>query len=106
MTNKVINAVIALVENRPQDAKEMLRSPEMRISASELQLRLDTALRKREERAIEKELKTILRHSLRLDISKLENEEHETLSPKEVDAYVRGVAYVESILEDFLAART
>ena len=50
--NKLINAVIAMVEDRPQDAREMLRSPEMKsIPLGEVHSRLSKSLRDREIKA-------------------------------------------------------
>lgn len=92
-TNKLINAVIALVEERPADAREMLRSPEMKTSVSEVQNRLATALRKREAKAKIKALKSVLTHSLRID-----TDIYQSL-PECREAFVLGISAVERIID-------
>jgi hypothetical protein len=91
--NKLINAVIALVEDRPKDAREMLRSPEMRVSVGEVQNRLFTAIRKREVQAQVAILKQILSTTLRLEIH---------TGPEE-EAYAKGIADVEEIIDHVIS---
>ena len=95
--NKLINAVIALVEDRPADAREMLRSPELKVSASEVQQRLFTALRERETAARVDSLKDVLLTSLRIDADTIERDD-----PKHREAFLRGVTAVEKIVENLL----
>ena len=93
--NKLINAVIALVEDRSEAAKEMLRSPEMRLSSTEVQVRLEKALREREAKAVTEAMKSVLRVSLRADPG-------DTLSGTEVEAFYQGVTFVEHLLEEYV----
>jgi 16S rRNA C967 or C1407 C5-methylase (RsmB/RsmF family) len=113
--NKLINAVIALVEDRPEVAKEMLRSPEMRLSSTEVQGRLARALEEREAKAIVAAMKSVLRLSLRADPAVAAEEEGiEWTAPQEEDserkihdeAFYQGVAFVERLLEEYIEGFT
>lgn len=96
--NKLINAVIALVEKRPADAREMLRSPEMKqISSSEVQQRLACAVLKRERAAQVMVLKQVLNDSLRIEVT-------QAVSADPAEAYLQGVAAVEKIIDDYIDA--
>lgn len=95
MSNKVINAVIALIEDRPSAAREMLRSPELKVSINEVQNRLFDAVRRREARAKVEALKDVLRTSLRLDPSNRGFQ-----SDAEREAFILGISAVETIVEN------
>ena len=86
--NKVLNAVIALIENRPEVAKELLRSPEMSISVSEVTVRLNYALDDSRDKAIVEVLRKILRKTLVLT--------------SDNPSYMQAVVDVEKIIEGCL----
>lgn len=111
--NKLINAVIALVEDRPEVAKEMLRSPEMRLSSTEVQGRLSRALEERESKAIVAAMKSVLRLSLRADPSVAAEAEGIKWDPlmewahkTHDEAFYHGVAFVERLLEEYIEGFT
>lgn len=93
MVNEVINAVIALVENRPKDAREILRNS--KVSSSALQIRLSSAIYVSEQKAIVKTLKDILASSLRVDIKK----EIKKTTPAQEEAFIQGITYVEELID-------
>ena len=97
MSNQLINAVIALVEDRPKDAREMLRSPGSKISVSEVQNRLAFALRNRENAAAIAALKGIIRATLRMDPP---SNGKDTIYR---EAYLEGVAEVERIIDNAIS---
>lgn len=101
-TNTLINAVLALVEERPSDAREMLRSPEMRVSSNEVQVRLAKALQTREDAAVTRILKSILRVSLRADSKAAAKSLDQKWDTSHEEAFLQGVAFVESIIEDYV----
>lgn len=100
--NKIINALIAFIEGRTSEAKEMLRSPEMRVSSSDVQGRLEAALDFRVSRQTIHTIKDVLHRSLRVD----PKEEAARLKLKwttsHEDAFYTGVNYVESLLEEYI----
>lgn len=96
MSNKLINAVIALVEDRSSDAREMLRSPELKISISEVQGRLGTAIVKRENAAAIKILKDVLNKTLRIDVEK-------SVGDANREAFIQGVSQVEEIIDNVIS---
>lgn len=99
MDSNVINAVVALVENRPKDAREILRSPGMKISSTELQARLERSLVKREREAIAAAMKDVLKRTLRVNVKAALGEKYnESLE----ESYLQGVAFVESILDEYI----
>lgn len=102
--NKLLNAVIALIEDRPSDARDMLRSPEMKIPIGEVQGRVFEALDKRAHLSQIDALKSILRSSLRIDADKPKGKVN--WSDEQREAYLMGVAAVECIIEDYLGAIT
>lgn len=97
MSNQVINAVIALVEDRAKDAREMLRSPGSKIDIGEVQTRLAIALNERVSKAQIEVLKRALRSSLHLDPSV-----EIPKSDEEREAYLLGVSHVEGIIDDII----
>jgi hypothetical protein len=101
-SGKLVNAVIALVEERAADAREMMRSPEMRVSSSELQIRLAKALQTREDTAITKTLKSILRVSLTADAQYTAKKLGFTWDSDNEEAFLQGVVWVETIVENYL----
>lgn len=96
--NTIINAVIALVEERPKDAREMIRSSGNNIDAGALQNRLSQALRSREAKAKIEALKSVLTASLRIDTDKYQS------LPDLREAYVQGIGAVETIIDDYIEA--
>lgn len=99
MSNKLINAVIALIEERPKDAREMLRSPEMKVSVSELQSRLNLAIEKREAIAQVQALKLVIAATIRIDMNLVHNR-----TDDQKERYLEGVAYVEEIIDNLIAS--
>jgi len=95
--NKLINAVLALVEDRPKEAREMLRSPEIKVSVGEVQARLSSAIRKRENKAKVEVLKQVLNKTLRIDMSLVHD-----LSDGQKEKYLQGVAYVEEVIDNII----
>lgn len=111
--NKLINSVIALVEDRPEVAKEMLRSPEMRLSSTEVQGRLARALAEREAKVIVAAMKSVLRLSLRADpadaieASEFDLGESDSFVRKvHSEAFYHGVSFVEQLLEEYIEGFT
>ena len=88
---RVLNAAIAIIEDRFPDAREMLRGEEVdpEYNAGVLQSRLYSALETRSNRSVLDSLHLILREALRL------------APPKEVDreSYYRGVSDLETVIE-------
>lgn len=98
MSNTLINAVIALISERPADAREMLRSPEMRnISPGEVQSRLHVAIKDREIKAQVFVLKQVLSTALRINATEA-TENHTDLDADEL--FLMGVAEVERIIDN------
>jgi hypothetical protein len=93
MSNRLINAVIALVEDRPTDAREMLRSPELAISVTELQMRLHNAIHRRERAAAITQLKQAL-------LASLTYQPPESYSDKEKEAYFAGINRLETWIDE------
>lgn len=96
--NKLLNAMIALIENRPEVARTLLRSPDMKaFSIGEVQSRLHAALDRAKAGAIIEALRQVMHQSLRLT---------GTLDPgateQQQEAFLKGVAAVESILEHYI----
>ena len=111
--NKLLNAVIALVEDRPDVAKEMLRSPEMRMSSTEVQGRLSRALAEREAKAIVSAMKSVLRLSLRADPAVAAeaqgiewDDSMEWAHRVHDEAFYQGVSFVEKLLEEYIEGFT
>ncbi len=103
--NTLINAVIALVEGRPKDAREMLRSPAMRVSSSsEVQIRLAKAIRQREDEAVVKAMKATLQITLRVDVKAEAKRLNTTWDESHEEAFLHGMAYVEEILDEHITA--
>jgi len=99
--NKLINAVIAMVEDRTQDAREMLRSPEMRsIPLGEVHSRLSKSLRDRETKAQIAILKQVLGSSLHINATEA-TEHHSDLEPEEL--YLMGVVEMERVIDNAIA---
>ncbi len=96
-SNKLINAMVALVEERPKDVREMLRSPELKLSVGEVQSRLASAIRKRENKAKVSVLKQVLNETIRIDMSLTV-----AWSPQQRESYLQGVAYVEEVIDDLI----
>lgn len=95
--NKLINAVIALIEDRPADARKMLRSPEAKFSIGDVQNRLFVAVKNRENVAMVSILKNVLRASLRID-----SDIPDLATAHQREAFLMGVAAVEQIVENYL----
>lgn len=86
MSNKLINGVIALVEDRPEVARALLRSPELKgVSVSDVQVRLEVALENLKIKAVKQALRDVMSKTLRLSSTE--------------EAFLQGVVAVESILE-------
>lgn len=100
MNNTLINGVIALIENRPKDARVILRSPELKIPIGEVQSRLASAIEKREKLAQIEALERILNTSLRIDVELT----HPKFSDPEKEGFVAGITYLENIIYDAIAA--
>lgn len=86
--NTLLNSVIALLENRPKDAREMLREGVREDGA--VLTRLMTAIRKRETAAQVRVLKQVLTDSLRIDSGAAD------------EAYLQGVEKVEGIIDEYI----
>lgn len=99
MSNILINSIIALIEERPQDAREMLRGPDLKISITDVQTRLDTAIYNREREATKIALKQIMNISARIDVDKL----NPNMSIEERDAFVEGITHLENIIYGAIA---
>ena len=110
MSNKLVNAVIALVEDNSRVAREMLRSPELKLPIGEVQSRLYTSLLKRDKKAQVEALKSVLLESLRIEPSKpLTGTDSTSAAPwsdKEKEIYFMGVARMESIVEELIEKLT
>lgn len=91
--NTLLNALVALLEDRPEGAREMLRSPEMNASPSAIMARLESAIEARERKAKIEVLKQVLQKTLRLDPPS-ENKED----------FLWGVDIVETIIDDLILA--
>lgn len=100
--NTLINAVIAIIEDKPQTAREMLRSPEMRISSSELSARVYKALHKRSRNSTTQAMLCILRETLRVDVKARAEKLGLTWDESHEEAFLQGVAYVESYIDDYI----
>lgn len=101
MSKTLINAVIALIDERPADAREMLRSPEMRsVSPNEVHSRLHVAIKDREIKAQVAILKRVLSTALRINAVEA-TEHHSDLDADEL--YLMGVAEVERIIDEAIA---
>lgn len=95
MSNKLLNAVIALIENKPEIASDYLRSPEMKgVSISEVQSRLYTSLEKLKADAAREALRDVMQRSLRL-VAGSDKDDGEL--------FMFGVVAVETIVEDAIA---
>lgn len=97
--NRIINAIIALIEDRTDEAKEMLRSPEMRVSSSDIQGRLGAAIDFRESKATTFAMKTVLYKSLRADPKDEARRNNLKWNSSHEEAYFLGISHVESIIE-------
>lgn len=98
MFNKLLNAVIALVENKPEVARTLLRSPDMKgASISEVQSRLYDALDKIKAEAARAALRGVMQRSLRLSVLKGDTVE------EEAEVFMTGVVAVETLLEEAIA---
>jgi hypothetical protein len=96
--NKLLNALLALIENRPQVARELLRSPELKInSLSDIVARINSAIVTANTKYNELVLKSILRESLSIEIPEITDANRQY-----VDAFVAGVTAVEEIIEERL----
>lgn len=107
MSNKlIINAVIALVEDNSKVARDMLRSPELRVSIGEVQSRLYASLQKRDSSAQIVALKSILLKSMRIEPSVPVAGSTDIInapwSDKEKEIYFMGVSRMESIVEELI----
>lgn len=104
MLNKLINVVIALVEDRPEDARGMIRSPEMKdTSISELKVRLYASLDKNRDEAAREALRDVLRLTAKLGTG-IESGEKFPTDPYE--AYVHGITIVEELVDVLIRQRT
>lgn len=96
MSNKLLNAMLALVENRPEAARAILRSPDMKnTSISEVQIRLYALIDKIKADAAKSALRDIMQRSLRITIDS-ENE-------ADAELIMTGVVTVETLLEEAIA---
>jgi len=87
--NKTLNAVIAFIEDRPEVAREILRSPEMeQVSISDVSARLYHALEDCKDKAIVEVLRKVLRKTMALTSKDL--------------VYMQAVVDVEQIIEECL----
>jgi hypothetical protein len=88
--NKLLNAVIALLEDRPEDAREMLRSPEVKAagSISQVKLRLFAAVYKQNANFAKKILRGILCDTLRL----------EPKQGQDAETFLSGIVAVEDLI--------
>lgn len=88
------NAAIALIEGRPQDARELLRSPEMQgVNIAELQMRLEKAVAERADKDLVDTLHRLLHRSLSLEPAEGQSRE----------SFFAGVTAVEKLVEEILA---
>jgi len=99
MSNTLINGVIALIENRPKDARTILRSPELKVPIGEVQTRLAIAIEKREKAAKIEALECILNTSLRVDVGVL----FPKFTDSEKEGFVAGITHLENIIYDAIA---
>lgn len=98
MSNKLINAVIALIEDRPEDARAMLRSPEVKdLSVSEVQGKLYAALDVIKDHAVKKALRDVLNHTI-----KLGQKDGRKIPEDSYEAYVQGIVEVENIIDSHI----
>jgi hypothetical protein len=87
--NNGINAVIALLEDRPAAAKEFLRAPTSDVqNISGVMIRLDQAARKNAA----KEIREILKQAMSIQPSDDKN-------PDQIEAFYEGVTSMEYLLE-------
>lgn len=103
MSNTLLNAMLALIENRPEVARSLLRSPELKnISVSEVQSRVYILIDKIKADAARDALRKIMQQSMRID----------PLAVKPVggiadsitqETFMEGVVAVESLLENAIA---
>lgn len=93
MSNVLVNAIIALIEEDSKKAREILRSSELKMPIGEVQARLFSALRKRDAKAQIVILKKVLTESIKVEPSADQND-------KEV--YFQGVTRVEAIIDGFV----
>lgn len=102
-TNTLLNAVIALLEDRPKDARAMLREPGTKFPEGEVLIRLMAAIRKRETTAQVRVLKLVLTESLRIDHAALAAApDGDTVG--EDDLVLLGVATVEKIIDEYIVS--
>lgn len=91
-----------MVEDRPKEAREMLRSPEMRVSSTDVQIRLAEAVAKRECKATTLALRSVLRVALRANPQDIAKASGLIWDASHEEAFLHGVAFVENILEDYI----
>lgn len=96
MENTVLNGVLALIEDRPEAAKEYLGDHLDRSSRASLSARIYGALDKRDDITIIKELRYLLRESLKIQFPADLNDN------VEMDAFFLGVKAVEDLIEERL----
>lgn len=103
LENTIANAVLALVENRPEDARSIVRSSSLGEKSSPfftIQDRLHNALAEREKQYARRLLKVILVKSMRLECPF----EGILYDGKDEESFLKGVKTVEDIIEDELKA--
>jgi hypothetical protein len=93
--NKTINAAIALIEGRPEAARDILRDPSSEISnVSAVLIRLYSSIDKK----VCSILKCILMNCLHL-------QPDESMTTEEKAAFYKGVTAVEQLLEDLVTIK-
>lgn len=87
---KMLNAILAFIEGRPEDARIFMRSSEMPVvNSGEIQARIAVAITDAEATAVRNALREILTRTLALQIPE----------GMDRDTYLRGVTDVEEMIE-------
>ena len=101
---KINNAVLALLRDDYRTARELLRSPELRINdIAGLQCQVQMAIRDREDRSRVQVLQEILQSSLSLSCTGIEGLDGPERANAE-EAYFLGITAVEGLIEARLGA--
>lgn len=96
--NKILNAILALMQDKPHVAWELLRSPELRVvNTSEIHNKINIVLSEIKVKAMKSALTSVLNSSLALDPPS-----EKEYSKEYIEAWMAGVTEVEAIVQEWL----